>query len=85
MEAFMEIEDHEIIQLELKYCERCGGLWLRLEGAPEVYCAPCALEMQQLPAPRRMTTRPRVPGDHKLAVKAQAAGWTMICGTGGNA
>jgi hypothetical protein len=81
----MEIEDHELIQLELKYCERCGSLWLRLEEAPEVYCAACALEMQQLPAPRRMTNRPRLPGDHKLAVKAQEPGWTMICRTRGNA
>ena len=26
----MKIEDPEVIQLELKYCERCGALWLRL-------------------------------------------------------
>ena len=81
----MEIEDHELIQLELKYCERCGGLWLRLQGAPEVFCAACAVEMQQLPSPCRMTTRPRLPGDHKVALKAQQAGWTVICGAGGNA
>jgi len=24
-------------QVELKYCERCGGLWLRQQGASGVY------------------------------------------------
>ena len=36
----MNIEDPEAIQLELKYCERCGALWLRLRGAQQIYCAP---------------------------------------------
>jgi len=29
------------IQLELKYCERCGGLWLRPGGSYLVFCGPC--------------------------------------------
>ena len=29
------------IQVELKYCERCGGLWLRPQGTHGVYCAGC--------------------------------------------
>ena len=29
----MEVEDPEVTQLELKYCERCGSLWLRLRDA----------------------------------------------------
>jgi hypothetical protein len=28
----MKIEDPEVIQLELKYCERCGALRLGLRG-----------------------------------------------------
>ena len=37
--------------LELKYCERCGGLWLRPCGAAVVYCRACtvALELGALP------------------------------------
>ncbi len=36
--------------LELKYCERCGGLWLRLKGSTAVYCVACRHEMaDQLP------------------------------------
>lgn len=81
----MEIEQHELIQLELKYCERCGGLWLRLQGTHEVYCASCLPEMRHLTAPARRTTRPRLPGAHGLALKAHHAGWALIHGTGGQA
>jgi len=38
----MEIEEMEIVQLELKYCESCGGLWLRPKGSAGVECASCA-------------------------------------------
>ena len=41
------------LQLELKYCERCGGLWLRPAGRMQVYCATCAGEMAKLPAVSR--------------------------------
>ncbi len=36
-------------KLELKYCERCGGLWLRLQGSDAVYCTACADAVRQLP------------------------------------
>ena len=36
-------------RLELKYCERCGGLWLRPQLAETVYCASCAEAMRELP------------------------------------
>ncbi len=38
------------VKMELKYCERCGSLWLRPVGDPAAYCPPCAGEMAQLPA-----------------------------------
>jgi hypothetical protein len=34
---------------ELKYCERCGGLWLRPDGAAALYCSHCAHFMADLP------------------------------------
>ncbi len=37
-------------KLELKYCERCGGLWLRPAGHAEAYCPPCARGLADLPA-----------------------------------
>ena len=44
-------------QVELKYCERCGGLWLRPKGEEEVYCPECVPKMEDLPQPKR---RPRI-------------------------
>jgi len=38
----METKPLEMIYLELKYCERCGGLWFRRKGDPWVYCQPCS-------------------------------------------
>lgn len=35
-------EEIALIHLELKYCERCGGLWLRLKGSEAVFCSDCA-------------------------------------------
>lgn len=81
----MNIEDPEVIQLELKYCERCGALWLRLRGTQEIYCAPCDLEMLDLPSPRRATSRPRLPGNHKIEIKPQTGDLSAFCGTGGTA
>jgi Zn-finger nucleic acid-binding protein len=39
----MENIEENGIQMELKYCERCGGLWLRLKGSELAYCPPCAV------------------------------------------
>lgn len=27
--------------MQLKYCERCGSLWLRRSGSAQVLCASC--------------------------------------------
>ena len=40
------------IRMELKYCERCGGLWLRPTGSGLSYCPRCTAAMDQLPAVR---------------------------------
>jgi Zn-finger nucleic acid-binding protein len=43
------------LQFELKYCERCGGLWLRPVGGGQVYCVVCAGAMGELPrGPHKM-------------------------------
>jgi hypothetical protein len=53
--------DRELIQLELKYCERCGGLWFRMRCSPEVYCATCAIAMADVALPGRSRRHPRLP------------------------
>ena len=35
--------------VELKYCERCGGLFLRTPGKGAVYCAVCASRLAPEP------------------------------------
>lgn len=39
------------LSFELKYCECCGGLWLRPAGGGQTYCVGCARQMAELPAP----------------------------------
>ncbi len=39
----------ENLTLELKYCERCGALWLRPTGGKQIYCVDCAREIADLP------------------------------------
>lgn len=37
------------VAVELKYCERCGGLWLRPQGGEGVYCPGCCVRLAGLP------------------------------------
>ena len=39
--------------LELKYCERCGGLWLRAPLVTSAYCPPCTRVFADFPAVRQ--------------------------------
>ena len=80
----METEGLEIIRLELKYCERCGGLWLRTHGTGDLYCPACAGEMLELPAARGRR-RPRLPVNHRIEIKSQCDDLFTVCGEGGNA
>jgi len=55
------------IHVELKYCERCGGLWLRALGTGGVYCSSCRaclaamLDPGEAP-PRRLRRRRKASG-----------------------
>lgn len=52
------------VKIELKYCERCGGLWLRDAGDPQVYCAACAPAMREMSIPRKRAGRAQLPVYH---------------------
>jgi Zn-finger nucleic acid-binding protein len=47
------------IQVELKYCERCGGLWLRPQRTDGVFCASCRLCLAARPDPGEATCSDR--------------------------
>lgn len=66
------------IQLELKYCERCGGLWLRPQGSELVFCASCARAMAGLSC---LPATLRVPRLGRRTDAIQGGFW----GEGGNA
>lgn len=38
---FTQVIEQDDVLLDLKYCERCGGLWLRPLKNDESYCAGC--------------------------------------------
>ncbi len=48
--------DEVQVRMELKYCEHCGGLWVR-EGGAGVYCDRCAPKVADLPTPRAIPKR----------------------------
>ena len=49
------------LQFELKYCERCGGLWLRPVGGGQIYCVACGREMAELPPASHEPETARMP------------------------
>jgi hypothetical protein len=49
------------VRVELKYCERCGGLWLRECGTGEVYCGTCRTQIADLPIPKKKPQRVGLP------------------------
>jgi hypothetical protein len=52
--------------MELKYCEHCGGLWVRERGEQRAYCDKCKTKVEELPAPKKK------PGKIKLPVAPRA-------------
>ena len=45
---FISMIRQEEVAVELKYCERCGGLWLRRHGHNEVCCGRCRAQRAEL-------------------------------------
>jgi hypothetical protein len=41
------------VKIELKYCEGCGGLFLRHVGNPQAYCVNCEPEMLKVARSRK--------------------------------
>jgi len=69
----MEIDELEIVQLELKYCESCGGLWLRPKGSQQVECASCATRFKRAFGRLRESGRARLPRFRNLELDSAAS------------
>jgi hypothetical protein len=50
---------HEV-RVKLKYCEHCGGLWVRERGAG-VFCEKCQAEVDEFPMRKKRPGRIRFP------------------------
>jgi hypothetical protein len=59
----------EPVRVELKYCEHCGGLWVRERGAGMVYCDNCQLKVADLPVPKKPPARVILPVRPRAAVE----------------
>ena len=83
----MEVaKDHnELVAVELKYCERCGELWLRRVGVEEVYCVTCIPKLMELPVVHRPRRVAALPVADDLQVEARIEQLLGICARGGNA
>jgi hypothetical protein len=69
---FISALEAKDVAVELKYCERCGGLWLRAQGGEGVYCPGCCVRLAELPAPtRRSSFKPRPPRGKDLHGQVQ--------------
>lgn len=65
---FMNKREAGEVPMELKYCERCGGLWLRPQGEDVVYCRGCQEHMAAWP---RAGERPAEHARERQELKAQ--------------
>jgi ribosomal protein L37AE/L43A len=65
MEAVMSSDgndkDGTEMRVELKYCEYCGGLWVRERGAGVVFCEKCQSKVDDLPMQKKRPGRVRLP------------------------
>ena len=55
------------VGVELKYCEHCGGLWVRERGTG-VYCKNCQATVAELPAPKKRAGRLILPVQPRTVV-----------------
>jgi hypothetical protein len=46
----MASKKKDVIRMEVKYCENCGGLWIRRKGDHSRYCHGCRHKCPQLGA-----------------------------------
>jgi len=59
-----------LVHFRLKYCERCGGLWLRQDGTATPFCPNCERIVAALPVRNRRPSRKIVPATRASAAVA---------------
>ena len=69
MKKDREGEANGEVGVELKYCEHCGSLWVRVRGAGMVYCDKCQPKVADLPAPKTKSRRLILPVRPNTAIE----------------
>lgn len=77
----MKSVETRAMALELKYCERCGGLWLRPKGSDLIFCTACSKSMAGLSPVWPRGTHGREQRRNEEGGEHEPAFW----GEGGNA
>lgn len=67
----MTSQTDSAVGLELKYCEQCGGLWLRSRGSADCYCAACARFLEDVPPRARDNRRKGGSGPWRRKMRQQ--------------
>ncbi len=66
-------KENKTIGMELKYCEHCGGLWVRERGAG-VYCERCQGALDELPAAKKQPGKVMLPVHPPTAIETYSFG-----------
>jgi hypothetical protein len=74
-----------VILLELKYCERCGGLWLRALDSEEVLCGSCSAQMARLHGAPWGKHHVRLALGNTIEADSDSREVVVLSGEGGNA
>ena len=69
MNSHHEDKESSETRVELKYCEHCGGLWVRECGAGVVYCDNCQPKVADLPIPKKKPQRVILPVGRRTVVE----------------
>lgn len=62
-------KENDAVRMELKYCEHCGGLWLRPSGTEAVYCESCQPKVAELPPAKKSPRRVQLPVARRAMVE----------------
>ncbi len=89
----MELEVVEVsaeqLEVELRYCERCGGVWLGRVGGRQIYCPPCIPIMAHMPFRGMKQTANTYFGSQREGTEKRVHGTGIeilaFCPEGGNA
>jgi hypothetical protein len=80
-------EKQGTVRVELKYCEHCGGLFVRECGAGVVYCNTCQPKVADLPIPKKRPSyvklpvrRPALVDEYEVEIESEAVDMEAVGG-----